>query len=1100
MRRRAYRKVVLRGIRGSLSRFLAIFAIVALGVGFLAGLMVSSPDMRLSVDAYYDESAMMDLRLLSTLGLTERDVDAVRGTEGVGAVMPGWSLDVLADSEDREEAVVRVHSLPSSGDFLNRPVLKEGRMPETAGECVVVRNQFSETPPSPGDVLRLSPENADVSDMLGITELTVTGIVESACYFSIEKETSTVGNGAVSWVVYTPAESFCAEVYTELYVTVVGAAEKNAFSEDYDDVVAAVADRLEALGEVQRVARHEEVTAEARKELDEARETYESERAEAERELADAAQELADGRKDLEDGERELADGRTKYASGKKELEDAEQRVLDGRSVLLSGRQTLADQRSAAYEEFAAREQQIADSREELEAARTLLAEGKAALDEAAAQLLEAEEQIEKLLAAGMTEQAAQLEAALAQKRTEYEASLADYKEQAAVLDESETRLAEGQAALKVAREEAERRFTEAEQTLADTEQQLKAAEAEIEKGRAELAASAAELADAEKTIADARRELADGETAYEKARAEADAQFADAERELAEGERAIADIALPDWYVLDRHTNVSYVSFEGNCSKVEAIAVVFPVFFFLVAALVALTTLTRMVEEERGLIGTMKALGYSRGAIAWKYILYAGSATIAGCLFGLLIGMWLFPTVIWGAYGILYILPPLLTPFNPLYASIAAVAAIACTMLATAGACWGTLREAPARLMMPKAPKAGKRIFLERIRFLWSRLSFTHKVTARNLIRYKKRFFMTVIGIAGCTALLVTGFGLRDSIGEITEKQFGELYQYNVSIGLKEADTLSDEELSTILSDKTLVADYLPVAQESSKVAFGELAVDINLYVPQDAARLPAFLRLRNRKNGETVALTDGAALLTEKAADQLGLAIGDTVTVTDADGREAAVPVGGIVENYVQGYLYMTPALYEQCFGETPDYTMLAAQLAEGATHDALSGPLLKTGLVSAVSFTEDIQKSFSDVVGSIDYIVMVLIICAGLLAFVVLYNLTNINITERQKEIATIKVLGFYDGEVAAYIYRETAILSLIGTVVGLVLGIFLHAFVVRTAEVEMVMFGRSIHALSYILAAVLTLFFSLLVNLVMNRRLRAVDMVESLKAGE
>ncbi len=535
-------------------------------------------------------------------------------------------------------------------------------------------------------------------------------------------------------------------------------------------------------------------------------------------------------------------------------------------------------------------------------------------------------------------------------------------------------------------------------------------------------------------------------------------------------------------------------------CIRDRAIAVVFPVFFFLVAALVALTTLTRMVEEERGLIGTMKALGYSRGAIAWKYILYAGSATIAGCLFGLLIGMWLFPTVIWGAYGILYILPPLLTPFNPLYASIAAVAAVACTMLATAGACWGTLREAPARLMMPKAPKAGKRIFLERITFLWSRLSFTHKVTARNLIRYKKRFFMTVIGIAGCTALLVTGFGLRDSIGEITEKQFGELYQYNVSIGLKEADALSDEDLLAFLSDKTLVADYLPVAQESGEVAAGELSVDINLYVPQDTARLPDFLRLRNRKSGETVALTDETALLTEKAADKLGLAVGDTVTVTDADGREAAVPIGGIVENYVQGYLYMTPALYEQCFGETPDYTMLAAQLAEGASHDALSEPLLKTGLVSAVSFTEDIQKSFSDVVGSIDYIVMVLIICAGLLAFVVLYNLTNINITERQKEIATIKVLGFYDGEVAAYIYRETAILSLIGTAVGLVLGIFLHAFVVRTAEVEMVMFGRSIHALSYILAAVLTLFFSLLVNLVMNRKLRAVDMVESLKAGE
>lgn len=1100
MRRTAYRKVILRGVRGTLSRFLAIFAIVALGVGFLAGLMVASPDMRLSVDAYYDESAMMDLRILSTLGLTERDVDAVRKTDGVGAVMPAYSVDILADSEQSEDAVVRVHSLPSAGDALNRPVLKEGRMPEKAGECVVVRNQFTGTPPQPGEVLRLSEDGEDVSDTLGVTELTVTGVVESAYYFSIEKESSTIGNGTVSWIVYTPEDSFCAEVYTELYVTVAGAEEQIAFSDGYDDAVAAVTARLEALGEVQRVARYNEVTAEAKQELADARETYETEREKAERELADAKQQLDDGRTELESGEQELADGQKQYAAGLEKIEDAEQQLADGQSALLAGRQELADQRATAYEEFAARQQQLDDSREELLAARKLLDDGKAALDEAAEQIRQAEEQIAGLETAGMTEQAEQLKAALAPKQAEYEASLAEYQEQAALLDDSDQRLAEGQAALDAAKAAAETQFGDAERQLAEKEQQLQTAAAETKKGRAELEQTAAKLADAGRELADAKRNLANGEQAYAEAREKADTEFADAERKLADGEQALADIGLPDWYVLDRHTNVSYVSFEGNCSKVEAIAVVFPVFFFLVAALVALTTLTRMVEEERGLIGTMKALGYSRGAIAWKYILYAGSATVAGCAFGLIVGMQVFPIVIWGGYGILYILPPLLTPFNPLYASVAAAAAIACTMLATAGACWGTLRECPARLMLPKAPKAGKRILLERISFLWSRLSFTHKVTARNLIRYKKRFFMTVIGIAGCTALLVTGFGLRDSIGEITEKQFGELYQYNVTIGLKGADALTDDAVASIVADKTLLEDALAVSQESGEVAYRDETVNVSLYVPEKAERLPSFIHLRNRKSGETVALPEDAALLTEKAADTLGLSIGDTVTVKNADGREAAVRIGGIVENYVQGFLYMTPGQYEKSFGSAPEYTALAAKLAEGASQNALSEPLLKTGLVSAVSFTDNVRESFADVVGSIDYIVMVLIVCAGLLAFVVLYNLTNINITERQKEIATIKVLGFYDGEVAAYIYRETAVLSLIGTAVGLVLGVFLHAFVVRTAEVDMVMFGRSIHAMSFVFSALLTLFFSLLVNLVMNRKLRAIDMVESMKAGE
>ena len=1117
--KRTFRKDILRQIRGTFSRFFAIFAIVALGVGFLAGLLATTPDMRLSVDRYYDETHMMDIRVLSTMGLTDGDLDEIRKIDGVEAVMPAYSADMLVNMKSDDTAVTRLHSLPFNDlqgeNSLNRVVLLEGRLPQAAGECVMESEKMLGSSLSIGDTLRLSDENENLTDTLAAGELTIVGKVRSAYYFSIEKESSSIGKGAVDLFLYTVPETFRLDVYTDIFVTVGGARELTAFSDTYDDAVQPVMDRLEALGEKRVVVRRDEIVGEATGELADAQKEYDEKKQEAEEQLADAQQKLIDARDEIEKAERELADGRKELEDGEHQAADAEKtladalsQIEDGEKALADGRKQFARDKAAAEKELAAKEQELAAVRKELDSSAGKLSAFKAQLDEGKQKIDQAKAMIGALTAAGKTEEAAALAAQLEPQEKEYNKKLELYTQQSAEFTTAEEQWSEGKAQLEAGRKTAEAELAAAQARLDESEKMLAASRAEWQRGKAELeenqrtlADARAELSSGERELADAKGKLADGEKEYADSKREADEKLSDARKKLDDAEQQIADIETPEWFVLNRHANVSYVSFEGNAEKVEAIAKVFPIFFFLVAALVALTTMTRMIEEQRTQIGTMKALGYSKGSIAFKYLLYAGSATITGSICGLLIGFKVFPTVIWGAYEIMYTLPPLLAPFNVKYALISSIAAIVCTLLATFAACYGTLIEAPARLMLPRAPKPGKRVFLERIKPLWSRLKFTHKVTVRNLIRYKKRFFMTVFGIAGCTALLLTGFGLRDSISDIVGKQFNEIAQYNTIIQFKNQEAAVGADMQSILGDGRFTG-YLSVHQANADVTVGNKTQSATLYVPQEAEKLKQFITLRERRSGRDVPFKEDRVVVTEKMAEKLGVKEGSVIQVKDADNRTAQFTVGGITENYVYSYVYIPPALYAQAFGGEPEYLTMIATLADTSrgNRDALTETLLEYDDISSVQFTTDLSEQFSDVIKNIDYIVVVLIISAGLLAFVVLYNLTNINITERQREIATIKVLGFFDREVSAYVYRETALLSLIGTAAGLILGIFLHAFVVKTAEVDIVMFGRSIKPLSFVLAAVMTLVFSVLVNLVMHRKLKKIDMVESMKSGE
>ncbi len=1225
----SYQKNILRTFRSTKSRFIAIFSIVALGVGFLAGLMSTTPDMKDSMERYLDAANLYDIRLVSTLGLTGDDAAALAAVEGIAAVQPGYSLDLLVQRGE-DTLVARAQSLPPEGEAaLNRLTLVEGRWPEAPGECVVDAGVLGRIGGSfaLGESFTVSPENGDLSDSLPGSTFTAVGLVRSGAYFSIEREAASVGDGSVALLFYVPASEFSYEAYTEIYLAVDGARALPSLEEAYQTLVDAAVERLEGIEGARCQARRDGIVADARKELDDGWAEYNDAKAEADDAFAEAEAKLDDAR-------RKLADGEAQYADGLAALRENEQAARDGRAQLESGRAEL-QRRQGEYDDGVA---QMAAGRAELENGRAQYTAGVAALAAALAeqglavtpeQLSQAIDALAALPAGQLPEDPAELTRLLLEQLPEVpltpdtaaqvrallqqlldslpgggaalgqpplppgEAPLPDLPETLPDLPETlpdlpetlpdvgtdaaaawlrgelerllalsdEELLAELQTLLEALRglpadqlpeeyrqllealEEALRQQSTPEQQeqlqqlaggvreLVDARRQLLSGEAELAAGEAalaeggaqladgwaalaaserqladgekQLAEGRAELADAWQEILDGRAELADGEAEYEQERADAEAELADARQELEDAEADLAALEAPEWYIQDRAANTSFNSFKGNVSKVEAIARVFPIFFFLVAALVVSTTMTRMVEEERLQIGTMKAMGYARRTIMKKYVLYALTAAVLGALAGLALGFAVFPSVIWYAYEMMYYMPGISTPWRANYALAAGGLLIGCALVATLSACRVTLRETPAALMRPRAPKAGKRILLEHITFLWRRLPFTYKVTCRNLLRYKKRFWMTVIGVAGCTALLVTGFGISDSLNGIALKQYGQIYRYDLLTGVTDAEKTQAGPVHDYLFGDAAFAGSLAASTELVKQQMPDGSyAEVYLMTPQHAAAFADFADLHERVSRRPTPLAEDGVVLTEKLAATLGVGAGDTVTLENGAGARTAFRVSGVCEHYVMNYAYIGAAAYEKGFGAAPEYNTVLSLLSDDspAGRAAVSAALLKMEGVGAVNFTTDQMDAVLNMLRSINAVVVLIIVCAASLAFVVLYNLTNINIAERVKEIATIKVLGFYDREVSAYVNRESVVLTVIGALLGLLGGIALHKFVIYTVEVDAVMFGRDIAPMSFVYAFALTMLFSLAVNLFMGRKLKRISMVESMKAPE
>lgn len=1213
--------MVFRTIRESFGRFIAIFAITGLGVGFLVGLLCTAPDMKQSVDTYYDEERLFDLNVKSTKGLTRADREAVEQMTDVAVVTPSYQKDLPVQTEDGEQTTARLHVLDFSDEgeeSVNRPTLKEGRFPEKAGECAVISGSaFSAGADlAIGDIVRLIPEEDD-EELFREKELTVVGLASSPLYMAAEQESTSVGSGTVSLFFYVDRSGIDTDIYTDFHISLKDCVSFNTFGSGYQEAVDAQTEALEALGRERAGIRDQEIYDEAMEEIREAEDEYREKRADAEQELFDAKKELSDAEKKLRDGEKELADGKKELDDGKRELVKAEKQLSDAKKELDQNKSRVEqakktikenqgrikeareavktfDKQKKAWEKGVKEldkakkkldegRKKLAEGLAEYEAARAeaepLMEKARQELDEAGEQISQGEHELaaqEKILAehkasldaiekdalavaeavkAGqpVTEEMRQLLAGYEAGKAAYEQGRTALEEARRTLEEAKTRYETGKAEL-AAREKAiadakaeldasekalnagEKEYNKNKKTLDEAGEKIAEAEPKIREAREQIAQwdknypmmkegidsyekglrqyrtgkaayekhnreyedGLAAYTENEQKLKDARAEYEDGLAEYEEAREEADLEFADAEAEIADARQEVDELEEGEWYVLDRNTNPSYVSFDNNSEKVSAIARVFPVFFFLVAALVALTTMTRMVEEERGQIGTLKALGYGRGMILAKYLLYAGTAGVLGSIAGILVGQWLFPTVIWNAYSIMYYYPDFHTVFRGIYAAPSAAASILGVLGATYLACAGILREKPARLMLPRAPKAGKRIWLEYVTPLWRSMKFTYKVTARNLFRYKKRLFMTLVGIAGCTALLLAGFGIRDAIGDIVRIQYEELQQYQLTVSLEEKASREHRQALQEYLDSH-AQGYAAVHSEQASILRGRRKEDTVLVIPESAEKYREFMVFRDRKSGGEIAFDENAVLLTEKLAETLRLSVGDAFTLEDGDDARAELIVTGITENYIRSFVYMGAAAYEKAFGKTVDYTAChVIYPVEPEEEEQVITELLAMADVSSAQYNSTVIATFENMLGKVDYIVVVLIVCAGLLAFVVLYNLTNINISEREKEIATIKVLGFYPGEVNAYIYRETVALSVLGAAAGLVGGIYLNRFIVVTAEVSNIMFGRRIDPLSFVYSFVITMVFTGLVCLVMSGKLKKISMVESMKS--
>jgi len=1099
----ALRKDLIREIKNSKNRFLSIAILIALAVAFLSGLKATAPDMKNTGDEYLDKQQLMDIQVLSTLGLTKGDIKALGAQDNIERAVGAYCIDAWAG-----DLVAKAYSIT---DGMNLLTVTSGRMPESPDECIVDKNLLEKMKISVGDSITIDPSD-DYEDCLTHKNFTIVGTAVSPYYISVERGSASIGSGNVRAYVYLPEGAFDLDYYTVAYAKVKGAQELTAFTDEYDDYIDDVMDSLKDFGDRRAKLRYDDIIDEAQGKIDDAQKELDDKEKEADEKLSDAEQELKDARRKLDKGWREYRDGKKELEESLPKLCDAECELADARQELIEGEQEYQkglDEYNFGYAQYAENKRKLDAAKAQLDAAKQQLDAAKQIPDqiaklegditalEAQKKLLDPNDQEYKAIEARITELSAKKAALVSASMSDTEIAAAQAKIDAGMAEYNAGK--QELDAAKAQLDAAKKKLDEGYEELQDGKRKYREGVEELQDGWKKYYEGIDELPKAYKKLKDGEKEYADGLEEYEDAKREAEEKIADAKKKLADARRKVADIETCKWYILSRGYNPGYTGFGQDADRMANLASVFPVIFFLVAALVCLTTMTRMVEEQRTQIGLMKALGYGRWDISKKYLCYGLFPSLAGSLLGIIIGHIVFPTMIYVSYQIMYEMPNIRLSLYPGICIWATIAAVACTTLSTLWACISTLTDSPANLMRPKAPKAGRRVLLEKIPFIWKKLSFTSKVTVRNLFRYKKRFFMSVIGIAGSGALLVTAFGLNDSI---IEKQFGDIWQMDVQAYVYEAMPLAD--MQELLGKNPANDDFDSVmfcldSQMECKNG-GRSQSGVHLLGVESAGSMAGRINLHN--GGAPVTLDDSGVVVTAKLAETLSIKAGDEINMRTG-GEDHLMRVIGVADNYVYHYVYITAAYYETVFGKAMQYNGFMGNLKDGLTDetmDAMSTQLLSDSRMYTVRTIGSIYDSVWDSLSILNYVVLVLILGSGMLTFVVMLNLTNINIGERMRELATLRVLGFYDKEMYAYIFRENNALSVIGAFVGLVFGKIMHLFVIRTCEVDMVMFVRSAKPLSYVYAFALTIAFSLIVNLLMRPKVRAIDMVESLKSAE
>lgn len=1075
-----YLKDIFREIKISLGRFLSILCIVAIGVAFFAGIKASAPDMKNSADTYFDKYNVQDIQVYSTIGLTKKDVAAIKKIKGVKSVQPSFSMDTLSQI-DSTQMVIKVISY-GIDQKMNKIRVVEGRMPERENECLVEASSATNKLYGTfhiGDTIKLqSGTDEALSKSLKHTKYKIVGTCYNPNYLSYEKGSSNIGSGTVNSFIYIQNTNVLKDYYTEVDVCVKGAKDLDCYSDEYFDVVDPVLKKIKKISNKQIDARIQSYQSE----LDEKKQEVNDKFKDAENQFNDAQNKIDSGLSEIQSNELKLQNSKDQINQGWNEYY-ANLQLLDNISTLQNAIAQIEESEKKLPELLSQKEQvenglQQINAEGDLNTKRTLIQNAIDFIDIA----------LKKLENYPDSSDAETIRIKLNEKKELLQGQLSLIDQAIAKKAELEAILPQIQSGIEQIQAGVAKKAE-----LQSQLNQLLNAKNELNNAYVSLINGQAQYEDGVSKIEDAKNELNKSIEQLTLSKAEFNIQKHDALRELSDAQLEI-DKMEGKWIVLDRNSHYSYRDYGACADRMDGIAKVFPVFFFLVAALVCMTTMTRMVNEQRNEMGTLKALGYSKLQIASKYIIYALIASILGSILGCSLGMYLFPTVIFNAWNTLYNIDQIKFLFQPGLILLASGSVTGITLLATLYSIYSELIEMPSQLMRPKAAKAGKKILLERISFIWKRLSFLQKVTARNIFRYKKRFFMTIIGIAGCSALLVAGFGINDSISDIVNQQYNVIYHYDATVSAKTSEITS--QIKSLKGVKDVYEeDHLAV---TTKIENKDISTTVHII--SNDKKFKDFCTLFN--GNKEFDLDDSSVLISQKMATKLNKKAGDTIKIKDANNKVIKAKIKGVFTNYVGHHIYASESLYKSwnTNAKTTHIYLIKSKKTTKKFERNLGNKIMNIDGVQSVTFYSSLQKNFKDMIKSISYIVVVLVISAACLAFVVLYNLSNVNISERKREIATIKVLGFTRKEVDAYINRETILLTILGSLIGLGIGIGLHHLIMNLAEMDDIMFGRTINSISYVISFVMTIGFSAIINLFMHKKLNNIQMVESLKAVE
>ncbi len=988
--RSALNKDFIRDILKSKGRFFSIVAIVALGVAFFSGVKSAPIVMKTSSDKYYDDYNLMDVRLISTLGLTNKDVNEIKNINGVEGVYPTYSLDAISTYNSNEE-VVKVHGLDSNKlnddkNYINQLKVIKGRLPNKSGECVLEIPKIKKLNYPIGSEIELtSGTDEKLSNSLSKSKYTVVGYVQTPYYLSHEKGNSSIGGGVVEGAIMIPQSDFKLDAYTEMFLTVEAAKDLDTYSDEYVNLVKTVTDKIESLkvklgnrryNEILKDAedkldKQENKLSKAKEDLEKGKKEYEENKLKAENELQEAENKINKYVQQVEDGEKQLKSEKyntfEKIKQGQSQIEKAEASLINGEKEYEKALNEFNDKKEIAQVEIEKGESQLKEQQLKNE---NLTQEQKTELENKLNENLYLLSILEKNYKDGSVK----LESSKEQLKVGEE----KLEESKYTLEKSKKKISSEKLNLKSSKQMAEKKFRDAEEKLLQSKEEIKKAKKELKENKKKVES---ELSKAENKLQKAEEKIKTGE------------------EKIKDAKKEIKKIEKPIWYILDRDSHQSFVEYEGCANSIDALAKIFPVFFFAVAALVCLTTMTRMVDEQRINIGTLKGLGYKTSQISKKYILYALIACLTGSLLGLAVGFTLFPTVIYFAYGMMYSVDKIIYTFSvPIAIGITSVALIVITSSAYL-ACYKELKETPAVLMRPRAPKNGKRILLERITFIWNKFSFISKVTIRNIFRYKKRFLMTVLGIAGCTALILAGFGIKDSIEIIVTGQYGNLFKYDMSIVTQSNMTDNEtKQLKNKLSNINEINKYEFFSYENGDVKINNTTKEITIVVPQNLNEMDEFIHLQDRKTQESITLKNDGIVITEKIAKDLGVKAGDEIELINDDDKKATVKIINIAENYISHYAYISPESYNNLFKKDLKFNRVLGVLNNPNVkmEEELSKKLFEIKTINGVGFNTSAKETFHNTIKNLNYVVLIMIMSAGALAFVVLYNLTNVNIS--------------------------------------------------------------------------------------------------------